>query len=125
MTPEQVIAHCLRHSLPVPPELTRLERGVPEGELLTKVRGLAKALGWLEYHTYRSDRSPSGFPDLVLVKPGRLIFAELKQHGGKLTHDQEVWLSMLRRSVSGVEVELWRPEDFGRIVITLQGREDI
>jgi hypothetical protein len=91
-----------------------------EEELLGKVRSLALANGWLFYHTRDSRRSEAGFPDCVLVKPGRLIFAELKSAKGKPTHAQEVWLSLLAHSVPGVVCYLWRPKDVVEIAEILE-----
>lgn len=93
--------------------------------------GLAQRLGWLAYHTHRSDRSPAGFPDLTLVNPskGRLAFAELKrQKRSNPTPAQVEWLEALgviereeridlaQRDLEGlvepaVTVHLWRPLD--------------
>jgi hypothetical protein len=74
----------------------------------------AKELGWRHYHTHDSRRSPSGFPDLVLVRCGRLIFAELKrQEGGILTAEQKNWYDDLRDACR--EVYLWRPADWPQI----------
>ena len=39
---------------------------------------LAKLCGWRPYHTHDSRRSAAGFPDLILIKDGWLIAAELK-----------------------------------------------
>lgn len=66
-----------------------------EAALLAQVTTMARQLGWLAYHTHRSDRSPAGFPDLCLVHPraGRLIFAELKrQKRSNPTPAQVEWL---------------------------------
>ena len=94
--------------------------GIPSNTLenvfLNNVRRIAKDNAWLAFHTHDSRRSESGFPDLTLVKPGRLVFAELKSCQGKLTHDQEVWLDVLRHSVPDVEVYCWRPSDLDDIV---------
>ena len=70
------------------------------------------------YHTYRSDRSEKGFPDLVLVREGatrslmgrtgEIVFAELKSMKGKLSLEQESWYQALR-TVPNVRVCLWRP----------------
>jgi hypothetical protein len=49
-----------------------------EKQLQGAVVELAKRLGYLVYHTFDSRRSNPGWPDLVLCKPPRLIFAELK-----------------------------------------------
>lgn len=110
----------------------RLEqaRAMSEDQLLRAIighpprtKGLAQQLGWLGYHTHRSDRSPAGFPDLVLVRGPRLIFAELKRQArsAKPTPAQEEWLDRLgvveravadaNATVASVEVYLWRPED--------------
>ncbi len=48
-----------------------------------------------------------GFPDLILVRDGRLIIAECKSKRGRLRPDQIVWLEALS-SVAGIEVYTWR-----------------
>ena len=78
---------------------------------------LAKLLGWRHYFTYRSKFSPAGFPDLVLVRGERLIFAELKMPKGTVSDLQREWLNDLRvvaRSIQtgNVEVHLWTPADW-------------
>ena len=80
---------------------------------------LARMLGWDAYFTWTSIHSPAGFPDLVLVRGPRLIFAELKTNAGKTTRHQDKWLYHLSRT--SAEVYLWRPRDFERIVEILQG----
>lgn len=47
-----------------------------------QVEALARFYGWRVYHTHRSDRSPAGFPDYVLVRGVELIFAEIKVDRG-------------------------------------------
>jgi len=81
---------------------------VTERIWMGQVREIAKVLGWLVYHTYSSKRSPHGFPDVVLVRPPRVIFAELKRESGKLTIEQETWAEELSQC-PGVEYYLWRP----------------
>jgi len=92
---------------------------IKEKEFLQQVRDLAKLCGWLVYHTYDSRRSPEGFPDLVLVRGNRIIFAELKAAKGKVTPNQRVWLNALEK-VQGVETYLWRPADWDEIVEALR-----
>lgn len=90
-----------------------------------RVPGIALALGWRGYHTHRSQHSPAGFPDLVLVRRGRLVFAELKRQAAshRPTPEQEAWLEDLTEvgdrgrllgasATNGlVDVYLWRPLD--------------
>ena len=79
-----------------------------EAELTRAVRVLARMNGWLHYHTFDSRRSEAGFPDLVLVRKSRVVFAELKSVNGRVSKDQSLWLEALRRA--GQEVYLWRPK---------------
>ena len=79
-----------------------------EHELKSKVRGLALQLQWRYYHTNDSRRSEAGFPDLVLVRDGRLIFAELKRQKGVLSDDQIDWLNDLA-DCKGAECYVLRP----------------
>lgn len=53
----------------------------------------------------------AGFPDLVLARRGRLIFAELKSTKGRVSTAQCEWLRVLR-TVPCVGVHVWRPEDW-------------
>lgn len=79
-----------------------------EKEWQAQVVGLATTLGWQRYHTYRSTKSPGGFPDEVLVRE-RILFVELKTETGKLSPLQLHWLEKLRKA--GGEVYVWRPRD--------------
>ena len=53
---------------------------------------LALKLGYLVFHEYDSRRNGTnhgrGFPDLVIVGHGRLLFIELKKHRGNSTTEQ-------------------------------------
>ena len=79
-----------------------------EKEFSAQVAALAKTLGYLRYHTFRSERSPSGFPDEVLVRH-RIIYAELKRVKGKPSDEQARWLTAL--TTGGGECYLLRPGD--------------
>lgn len=92
---------------------------VSERELTGYVRDLAKLYRWRRYHTWLAKHSPAGFPDEVLVRPPRLVFAELKSARGKLSEEQEAWLAALR-AVPGIEVHVWRPADLDEIVEVLR-----
>lgn len=90
-----------------------------EDELQAAAVALAKANGWLVYHTHDSRRSAAGFPDLVLLRGGRLMFVELKAAKGKLSDDQKTWLAALE-GVAGVAVYCWRAADWPEVVAALQ-----
>lgn len=63
-----------------------------------------------------------GFPDLVLVKPGRLIFAELKSEKGAVSPGQRMWLDKLVTVAgAGVNVYVWRPSDLSWVLEVLAG----
>jgi len=94
-----------------------------ETQLQTAVVKLARMLGFLVYHTHDSRRSEPGFPDLTMVKEGRLLFTELKTATGKLTDDQLMWIDALMKTDN--EVYVWRPADWdnGTIVKCLMRGE--
>ncbi len=99
-----------------------------EAQLSSLVVETARLGGWsLRYHTLRSKGSPSGFPDWVLLRPGRLLFVELKSESGKVRPEQQRWLDALEEFAYGfcmhVEVHVWRPSDWSEIAETLTGRE--
>ena len=77
----------------------------------------ATLMGWESHHQRWSIQSASGWPDLVLCRPPRLVIAELKTARGKLSTAQDGWLERLGRCA--VEVYLWRPSDRDRIVVIL------
>ena len=97
-----------------------------EAELMAAIRQLARLTGWRCYHTRYSLGSDPGFPDLVLVRLGRMVVAELKGPRGRLTPAQQEWLDALveveGRTGGVVEVHLWTPEDWacGAIEETLR-----
>lgn len=79
-----------------------------EKQFAGQVADCAKALGWRRYHTFRSERSPAGFPDEVLARD-RVVFIELKTSKGKPSPFQTEWLDALARA--GAETYLARPSD--------------
>jgi hypothetical protein len=111
-----------------------------------QVVSLANLYGWRIRHEPaggkggRVDREQvgRGFPDLVLLRPPRLIFAELKTASGRVSVAQQEWLDDLRRVGEtieresahgdyhpgfdgGVEAYLWRPDDLQDIANLLAG----
>jgi hypothetical protein len=90
-----------------------------EKAFMQQVRELARLFGWLEFHPHDSRRSTPGYPDLFMVRPPRVLFAELKSDTGRVTPAQRAWLGALEQC-PGVEVYLWRPGDWDAIVERLQ-----
>lgn len=96
----------------------KLAASMSEAELQTNVEQMMGALGWLSYHTHDSRRSNAGFPDLVAVKRGRLLFAELKRQSKNPEPEQVIWLEALRATqiedFEGAlpEVYVWKPSDW-------------
>ena len=84
-----------------------------ENELQRAIIELAELLKWRVYHVSNVKgrlRSGTGvgFPDLVMVRPPRLIFAELKSAKGVLTTEQQQWMNAIWGTL-GVEGHVWRP----------------
>lgn len=84
---------------------------LPESQWQQQVIDWASRAGWTHYHTRDSRKSPAGFPDLVLVKPGRMVvFAECKTMRGIELPSQKRWRALLNAAV-GCQAYLWRPSD--------------
>ncbi len=99
----------LVHRLPGDRQQEAAMKAVSEAEWQRTVRRWAKDLGWTVYHTQYSIGADRGFPDLVLIRPPKLIFAELKSNKGKMRPEQEDWLNNLR--ACGLPAYIWRPSD--------------
>jgi hypothetical protein len=98
----------------------RLRARMSEEAFQQWVIDFARLRGWRYYHTRYSKRSPSGFPDLVLVRNGRLIFAELKTETGRVTTDQQDWIDDLDDVTPLLGVYVWRPSDMEEIAEVLK-----
>lgn len=85
-----------------------------ENTLEENVRKACNYFGLLRYHTYRSTKSPAGFPDDVIIGKW-VMFRELKRQNGKLSPYQRQWIEGL--TATGADVDIWRPADWfsGRI----------
>ena len=94
-----------------------------EKDLDRNIVTVCNMYGWARYHTFRSQYSPAGFPDLTLTRDGELIFAELKSPKKWPTEDQWCWLYDLQEVAERAEnVEVWllHPEDFDMFVDRLR-----
>jgi hypothetical protein len=65
------------------------------------------------YHQTPVQGDGSGFPDVIAVRGGRIIVAELKCGRNRLTQEQKVWLDCFR--LAGVPAYEWRPELWAEI----------
>ena len=95
---------------------------ITEAQFLHYVTDVANLGKWFIYHTYDSRRSQAGFPDLVMTKNGRIIFAELKSQKGRVRPEQQMWVDELEKH-PGIEVYVWRPSDSDFITETLLGHQ--
>jgi len=78
------------------------------------VKEYAELRGWLFYHPWKSYHSAKGFPDCTMIRPPRVVFAELKVGKNKRTDYQVMWGDALERC-PGVEYYVWRPSDWEEI----------
>lgn len=83
--------------------LDPLEAAISEKDWQEVVVSYALLNKWLVYHTHDSRRSEAGFPDLVMVRGGRCVVAELKREGKAPTQAQREWLEALGK-VPGVQL---------------------
>lgn len=107
---------------------------ISEAEFTAQVVTFARLHGWKvahfravkvqrgngsTYHATPTQGDAKGWPDLILVHPGRgeIIAAELKVKGGRASPEQEAWLEALR--ATGMAAGYWYPEDWASIEKTL------
>ena len=83
---------------------------VSERAFQSQVEQYARMMGWLVSHAFLSIKSVAGFPDLLCLRGGVMVVAELKSLTGKTTEAQEQWLFSFR-AVQGARVFVWRPTD--------------
>ena len=81
-----------------------------EAQLQDTIRTAALRCGWLTYHVFDSRRSDPGFPDLVCVKDGVLLFLELKQQKGRVSVHQQAWIDALSAIGFNVRAAIVRPD---------------
>lgn len=106
------------------------ELTMSEEDLLGAVLDMAAVHGVRTAHfraakTAQGWRTPvqgdgKGWPDLVLVGAGGVLFRELKSAAGSPSEEQRAWLVAL--NVAGQDANVWRPVDLrsGRILAELK-----
>ena len=97
---------------------------ITENQFQERVITRAMARGWLVHHCRPCQRADGswhtpvqghkGFPDVVLAKPGRVLFRELKTEVGRLTDQQAHWLDVLGG-------QIWRPNDWDEVEAVIDG----
>ena len=101
--------------------MTATHQRLTERQLQDAIVECARALGYAHvYHTYLSINSESGFPDLVLLRPPRVVLVECKAERGVVSSAQEEWLAAW--AACGAETLVARPADWfsGRIEAVLR-----
>ena len=91
-----------------------MSRPVTERTFQKDITELAQRLGWRCYHHADSRRSTPGWPDLVLLRPPRALFVELKTNEGKMRPAQRETLELLARC-DDMETYVWRPRHWAAI----------
>jgi len=99
-----------------------LTRQLPEKDLRENVIEMARWLQWLVYFTHRSDHSPAGFPDLVLLGPrATILYIELKRDDrARLRPEQQVWSERLLAAGQDWRKWTWTSWTSGEIERTLK-----
>jgi hypothetical protein len=106
-----------------------------EAAFQKQVTDLATLAGWHWMHLERMGnaagqwRTPvsgplgKGWPDLVFVRHGRLLFVELKRSGMALSESQA---AVMRVLAEVAPFYVWRPNDWNQILEVLTGQpEDV
>jgi hypothetical protein len=127
-----------------------MKRAGSEAQFQQRVEQLAAYYGWRHFHAPdnrpggkagRLQRVAPGFPDLVLIRPPELIFAELKTDTGRVRSEQAAWIADLEavavamrafiqhgqdaprlerfsdaHGIPCIDVYVWRPRDFDAIL---------
>ncbi len=97
--------------------------GMTEEQFQRQVVDLARIRNWSDMHiragrTLDGWRVPvsgslaKGWPDLVLVRRDRIVFAEIKTDRGRVTAEQAAVIETLSRAA---EAYIWRPRDWDEI----------
>lgn len=92
------------------------ERKHEEAEFQSRILRACNTHGVLNFHPYDSRRSEPGFPDLVLVGRGGVLFREIKIETGRVATMQKFWLASL--TAAGQDAGIWRPSDWPNRILS-------
>lgn len=109
--------------------MTEVEAHYTVGDVLAErhfllwVLELAQTFGWRCHHSPDSPDARKlprgrrgeylvdpGCPDIIAVRPPRVLFIEVKSSRGRLRRGQQEWRAELLQC-PGVQLHLWRPGD--------------
>jgi len=109
-----------------------------ENEFQQQIIDYARMNGWRIFHAQtsriqRKDGSvyyatagiadSKGFPDLILLRDGRIVVVEVKAEKGKCSPEQLDWLNAW--DMTEADMYVWRPSDWPEIERRLRRRVDI
>lgn len=105
-------------------------RSVTEAQWQEQVVEYAHLRGWRVAHFRAAQTAKgrhmtavaydgAGFPDLVLARNGKVLFAELKRETGRVSVAQQAWIDELT-GVATVHVYVWRPSDWDAVEAALR-----
>lgn len=80
-----------------------------EKQLARNIVTEAKNCNWLVYHTFMSKWSSPGFPDLLMIRDGKILAWELKAQDKEASPAQREWLDAF--ALSGADARVVRPDD--------------
>lgn len=90
-----------------------VDASLSEKAFQAEIVELARLRGWVEFHQFDSRRSREGWPDLVLIRPPRVLFWEVKSEHGRATEDQLATLAALQDC--GLEARIVKPSDWASV----------
>ena len=108
--------------MPITNARRTMDAELSEKDWQQQIINCAEQNGWLIYHTRDSRGSAYGFPDLVLVKPPRVLFWECKtedEKKSKPTEDQKVWIRELKLC-RAVYADIVRPHHWDQVEAALR-----
>jgi hypothetical protein len=97
------------------------DANLTEAQWQAQVIDYAHLRGFRVIHNTDSRRTQPGVPDLMLIKPPRLLFVELKSETGKVRPEQRQMISDLR--ACGQLAAVYRPSHFPILRALLDERE--
>ena len=98
-----------------------LDGATTERELQDQVLELLRLYGWVCYHTWRSDHSEAGFPDIIATNGKVILAIECKREHGKVTVAQQRWLDLLHSA--GAYALTLRPSDMDAFIEWVKKRQ--